>query len=204
MEIEVKFYISKDDLNCIRSNIKILGGVYVSNKFETNIIFEDMHNTLVPKNAVLRLRHGGKNTLTYKEPSGRGKTSQKFKVSREIEVEVNDFDKTMLILNKLGFKKFMKYERIRESFRFGKSTILIDQTPFGFFLEIEGGKKDILAIVKNLQLDWKKRIKESYIRIFADLIRKGNISFDDLTFENVENLDLRQLRFDKFIERYWQ
>lgn len=204
MEVEIKFYVSDTDVDRVRTDIKLLGAQHIHKEFETNIIFENGERRLRRNDAILRLRHDAKSTLTYKEASAEGETSQKFKIRREIEVEVSDFHKTNAILKKLGFHEIMRYERKRETFHFGTSKILIDTMPFGFFLEIEGTRKGIQAIAGKLQLDWEKRIRESYVRIFDDLRRQANLPFKDLTFKNFENINLKQLAFDKFIGSYWK
>lgn len=204
MEVEIKFFVDDADLERVRTDIKLLNARYIGKEFETNIIFENAEKTLRSNSIILRLRRNAKSTLTYKEPSVLDETSQKFKVKQEIEVEVNDFHKTRTILEKLGFHELLKYERKRETFHVGTLKILIDEMPFGFLLEIEGTGKDIQAIAEKLQLDWNRRIRESYVKIFEDLCRQANLPFKDLTFENFRKINLKGLGFERFIESYWE
>jgi len=203
-EIEIKFYVTNADLPRIRKDIGRMGARYTGKDFETNILFETKEKTLSSRNAILRLRQGSKNTLCYKEPLHLGKVSQQFKVKEEIELGVDDFQKARAILKKLGFHELMTYERKRETFHFGESKILIDEMPFGFFLEIEGSGEDIRSIVDKLGLDWRKRIRKSYLEIFEDLRQRVDLSFRDLTFKNFGKIDMKGLDFDNFISSYWE
>jgi adenylate cyclase class 2 len=91
--------------------------------------------------------------LTYKE---RLSSSSSIKHQREDETEVDDPDALNNILAALGFTPTMVYEKRRETWVLGKAEIVIDELPFGLFMEIEGKEPDIRAVetklgVKNLK-----------------------------------------------------
>ncbi len=62
--------------------------------------------------------------------------------------------------------------------------------PYGTFLEIEGRENDIRHYADRLNLKWQQRIILNYIEIFDILIKKQQLPFHDLTFENFESGDL--------------
>ncbi len=203
MEIEIKFYVPWANLEDIRSSVKLLHAQYASEVFETNFVFENADETLRRSEVILRLRRDKRSTLTYKEPPLSDEATEEFKARNEIEVEVDDFDKTLAILGKLGFHPVLTYEKKRETYQLPHLTIQLDHLPFGWFLELEGPGTAIQAVAKELQLNWNERIRESYVRIFEDLHQRTQLPFRDLTFKNFRSIDNSALQFDVFVQRYW-
>ena len=56
----------------------------------------------------------------------------------EIEVVVADADAAQPVLEALGYRKVFRYQKYREAFRWRDAEIVVDETPIGTFLEIEG------------------------------------------------------------------
>lgn len=186
LEIEIKYYLEKPEQ--IRDRIMAMGAQALGRCFETNIRFEDETHQLVKKRSLLRLRRDRKTTLTYKaEPA---ETDPEFKVFREYEVEVDDFQMMCRLLESLGFHKEQIYEKWRETFRIGDSTLCIDEMPFGSFLEIEGNRPDIRNLVRHLGFKWEKRILWNYLALFEAIRGKCHLQFIDVTFENFKDIHL--------------
>jgi adenylate cyclase class 2 len=100
--------------------------------------------------SVLRLRRTGTRAiLTYKE---RFATRSDIKHQREDETRVDDPDAMELILEALGFTAGLLYEKHRETWVLGKTEIVIDELPFGLFMEIEGAAQDIRRIESELAI----------------------------------------------------
>ncbi len=190
IEIEVKFYLPEVDST--RQRLLALGCIPYGKVFEKNIRFEDKERSLKEKGALLRLRKDKTVTLTFKSlPLNR---DQDFKVHRELEVQVDNFGVCRAILESLGFHPEQRYEKWRETFSLESTKVLIDTMPYGVFLEIEGGKSDIRNVADQLKLNWKERILLNYLEIF-DIIRgKENLVFNDITFDNFEqvSVDIRR------------
>ena len=185
-EIEVKFHLS--DESTIRDRLLALGAGSNGRAFETNIRFEDDGRSLIRRRSLLRLRKDRKTTLTFK--SSPPEKNPDFKVFHELEVEVNDFDTMVEILGKLGYHREQVYEKWRETFRLEHTLFCIDTMPYGSFLEIEGEKGKIRRFADLLQLDWRCRILENYLRIFELLKDRLGLPFSDLTFRNFSGLKL--------------
>lgn len=183
-EIEVKFHVS--DPAGLRQRLLELGASSAGRVFEKNIRFENTGDDLLAQKALLRLRHDGKNTLTYKQalPSG----GNQFKVFREIETGVSDFDATRRILEMLGYYPRQIYEKYRETLHIKKTVVCLDTMPYGDFLEIEGEKTGIRDLSERLGLDWRMRILATYLEMFAHLKKRADLAFDDLTFDNFQAL----------------
>lgn len=194
IEIEVKFYL--DDIEPIRDQLINLGAVSKGRFFESNIRFENADNGLIKKQSLLRLRKDAKTTLTYK--SKPPINNNQFKVHYEVEVEVSNFEKMKSILETLGFHPEQTYEKWRETFVINKTTVCIDQMPFGDFLEIEGDMNDIKDLANVMALDWKKRILLNYLELFDIIKQKMHLSFIDVRFENFKNISID---FSKYLSQ---
>jgi adenylate cyclase class 2 len=181
LEIEVKFYLF--DADRTREDILALGAAPMGRTFETNTCFEDKEKTFKARDILLRLRKDDKARLTFKSPPRTG--DSEFKVYRELEVIVDDFENCHALLEALGFSPARRYEKWRETFLYGDTKLLVDTTPVGVFLEIEGDKANIRALAGRLNLKWNHRILLNYLAIFEIVCKGAGLPFGDMTFENV-------------------
>jgi adenylate cyclase class 2 len=100
---------------------------------------------------VLRLRRvGGRALFTFKE---RDSSPSAVKHQREEETEVSDADVLASILEALGYRAALVYEKRRATWRLSGAEVVIDELPFGLFLEIEGEEPAILEAEKLLNLE---------------------------------------------------
>lgn len=185
IETEVKFFIT--DLAMLREKLISLGALSGGNIFETNIRFEDKDKNFIKNKSLLRLRKDSKTTLTFKSPAP--DADSRFKMLRELEVEVSDFSTAIRILESLGFIQEQIYEKWREKLVLGNTYFCIDKMPYGDFLEIEGNKGEIIEYASLLGLDWEERILFNYLELFDILKKSLDISFSDVTFENFKNVE---------------
>jgi adenylate cyclase class 2 len=196
LETEVKFYLP--NIDSVRTRLIELGAVFKHRTFETNIRFEDPEKSLIKNKSLLRLRKDKKITLTFKsEPPLK---EDQFKILKEFEVEVSDFDTMEHILKSLGFKEEQVYEKWREIYVFGDTHLCLDTMPYGDFLEIEGTKESIQQLALKIGLLWEKRILLNYLAIFDIIKRQLNLSFYDVTFGNFNNVRFDMAQYLKLIE----
>jgi adenylate cyclase class 2 len=186
METELKFYFT--DLPLIRQRIIDLGAQSRGRFFENNVRFEDPHQTLRKKKSLLRLRRDQKVKLTHK--STPSEENNQFKIMKELEVEVSDFDTMHLILEALGFHHEQVYEKWRETLVLDQTQFCLDSMPYGNFLEIEGQKQNIKTFAAQLGLQWDQRILLNYLHIFEILQNKLNLNFSDVTFDNFKYVEV--------------
>lgn len=183
-ETEVKLYVP--DLHAAATQLAAAGATLaVPRVFERNVRYEDRDNTLSSRDVVLRLRQDNRVRLTYKE----GGTAQDGIVSRlEAEVEVSDFEKMQFILSRLGFAPAMIYEKYRTTYHLGDTEIVLDEMPFGNFVEIEGEHQAIEAVITTLGWGANTRIPASYVRLFGFLRTRMGLTFNDMTFDNFKGI----------------
>jgi len=184
-EIEVKFFIPNP--SDMRNRILALGAETKGRFFETNIRYEDAQNSFIQKESILRLRKDQKTTLTYKSKAP--VPNRDFKILRELEVEVSNFQTMQNILEALGFHEEQIYEKWRETLILNSLVFCIDTMPFGIFIEIEGNGAEIIDSAKRLDLIWEQRILANYLSIFEKIKTKFDLSFSNITFQNFRHLD---------------
>ncbi|MGQ4809728.1 hypothetical protein NKDENANG_03153 [Candidatus Entotheonellaceae bacterium PAL068K] len=186
-EIEVKFIL--EDIAAMRPRIVAMGARLTTPRtYESNVTFDTPDQHLKRHNRLLRLRCDQRHVLTYKEPAATA--APDFKVRREYEVEVSDFAHMHTILESLGFTPAMRYEKYRETFTYQHAEVLLDETPLGAFLEIEGSQDTIRTIATQLGLDFASRLTASYGGIFEAVCAAYKLSITDMTFANFRTLEI--------------
>lgn len=146
LEIEKKYRLTRQLRDALSRRLKQIGAVQRGEEFEENTLYSG--GDLKLARTVLRLRRVGKHAmLTYKERYPRTST---IKYQREEETRIADPATMNRILEALGFKPSLVYEKRRQTWRLGKAEIVLDELPFGLFMEIEGSEDDIKAIEKKI------------------------------------------------------
>lgn len=162
-EIEVKFRVAS--LDETRRRLGDLGAELIGRSHEANLCFDDEAGRLRAAGELLRLRRDRRATLTYKSPPAEsaGERDARFKVRREIEVEVGSFEEARALLEALGYRVAAHYEKERETWRYGGATILLDSLSFGSFVELEGEPAAIERVARSLGFDLAEGITVSYL-----------------------------------------
>ena len=188
LEVEVKFLVA--NLEVFRERLLAAGGTLAKARiFERNVRFDTPDNDLLKKGQLLRLRQDSGVRVTFKGEVPQALQSEA-KVREELEVSVNDFETTALIFERLGFAPMQVYEKYRETFVLGAVEVVLDEMPYGDFVELEGEEAEIKTTATNLGLAWDKRINNNYLGLMADLKRFHQLDFDDLTFANFEGREI--------------
>ena len=186
-ETEAKFYVR--DLNRIRLRLEELDARLIQQRvLETNIRFDLPGARLRAEGRVLRLRHDTRTKFTYKSAS----TNEQGVLSREeIEFEVADFEKAKRFLEALGYQKLVYYEKHRTTYELNDTLIMLDELPYGNFVEIEGEKvESIRALASQINLRWDCAIGASYNSLFERARKSLDLSFQDLTFADFGELKI--------------
>ena len=154
IETEKKFRLDPKQFAKLPNRLKNIGAEYAGEVFEENYLHRG--GVLSNRDAVLRLRKAGeKTTLTFKESI---RSVRDVKHKTEHETEVSDVNEMEEIIRKLGYRLSVVYEKRRRTWHLGNVEIVLDELPFGLYMEIEGTTRSIGSAEKKLGI--KKLIPE--------------------------------------------
>jgi adenylate cyclase class 2 len=186
LETEVKIYLT--DLATIQARLHALGATQSKPRlFERNIRYENVEESLTSNAIVLRLRQDDRVRLTYKEPYT-GVQSAGSITRVELETEIGNFEAMHAILQKLGYHPHVNYEKYRTTYQHEGAEIVLDEMPYGHFMEIEGTPQIIEHLVVQLELGDYPRLIHSYMDLFERIKQRLGLSIHDLTFTNFEGI----------------
>ena len=182
-ETEIKLHVK--DLGKLATRLEALGATLTSPRtYETNLRFDTPAGTLSAQEQVLRLRQDAQSRLTYKGPT---LSVDGVAQRNEIELTVSDFDATRLLIEALGYQQVASYEKYRTTYQLGDLHIMLDEMPYGDFIEIEGNDTHrILGLVERLSLNVGKAVKMSYLEIFRQLCDATELDASQLKFDAVQ------------------
>jgi len=148
IEIEKKYRLSRKRQMAIAKKLADLGATPAYEHFEENYLHKG--GILDEGDAVLRLRKTEqKTTLTYK---AKRRYEGDFKYQTEFETVVSDVEATESIIECLGYTLSILYEKHREAWHFGPVEVVLDELPFGYYMEIEGDMDDITEAEELLEI----------------------------------------------------
>jgi len=139
------------------------GGFRISRRrvFEQNALFDTAAGDLRRSRTALRIRkRGSRVILTFKGPPQPGRHKER----EELEMELSDGGTFQQILARLGYTPMFRYEKYRTEYRRGNSTgrAMLDETPLGVFLELEGPPGWIDRTARALGFSESDYITDSY------------------------------------------
>ncbi len=186
-ETEAKFYLK--DVKKFQTRLQTLKARLIQTRvLERNTRFDLPGASLRDEGRVLRLRQDTETRLTYKGPSQvvDGTLSRV-----EVEFTVGDYEKARQFLEGLGFGKLVYYEKYRTVYELAETHVMLDELPYGNFVEIEGeNPAQIHTAAEMLSLDWGAAIGTSYHVLFDRLRESMNLSLEDLSFGNFAGIDV--------------
>ena len=160
-EIEKKYRVTEAEAGRLRAALGELGARGEGEVFEVNTLYSG--NGLDTSRCALRLRREGRRArLTFKERGESDSSPSPVKLRREEETGVGDADAAAAILEALGYRPALVYEKRRDTWRLGGAEVVIDELPFGWFVEIEGAEIDILDAERRLELTNAEAVHETY------------------------------------------
>lgn len=186
-EIEVKFLLP--ELEEIETRLIAMGFACTQARtLEVNERFDLPTGDLQARRETLRLRQDGNVHLTYKSS---GSVEDGVSCRQEFELIVSDYAAMRRILEALGYRVFMRYEKFRCNYTLDDLTISLDEMPFGLFVELEGpSPAKLKELARKLGLDWEARINTSYLDLFETLKDRKGWQMRDLSFDTFRNLSV--------------
>lgn len=179
-ETEVKIEIA--DAQAAASRLVAAGARESSpRELEDNVLLDLDDGRLARAGKLLRVRRiGSKSLLTVKSPPERAST--RYKIRREAEVEVADARKLLQALEDAGFRPSWRYQKWRRSFSFEGTTVVVDELPWGAYLEIEGDPDAIDRAAGALGYGPEQYETASYREIHERRCRAAGLPVGDLLF----------------------
>ena len=165
-----------------------------SRVFERNLVLDNAQGNLKRKGLLLRLRTTGKGgkpveaLCTFKGPARETRTHHKIRI--ELEFMASDSDECLAVFAGIGFHPSFRYDKFRTKFsRRGRGAgkqghIVLDETPIGVFLELEGPGAWIDRTAKNLGFSQDDYITMSYARLWEKWREEHSIPAGDMVFDS--------------------
>lgn len=178
MNIEFECTILDVDSQDFISKLNTLGAKNKGEYFQRRYVYDF---NPVNKNKWIRLRTNGiKTTICIKESVDRNKIGG----TKELEVEVGDFDTTNKILESLGYHHRNYQENMRRSFELNGVSITIDSWPLiPDYVEIEGSSEDeVLNTLSQLGISEKDTTTLDVESIYKDIYGIDLLAIKELRF----------------------
>ncbi len=185
IEIEKKYRLSLKDRRGIEKHLRALGSQPKPLEHEENTIYRG--GNLGFGLRALRLRRvNGEAILTFKE---RIASRSPIKHQKENETRVESAKATDAILRGIGFTPALVYEKRRTRWDVGKAKVVIDELPYGLFMEIEAPVKEIRRVEKLIAAERLPVVFETYPAMTAKIGKKNRKGIIEARFA----LDVRSL-----------
>jgi adenylate cyclase class 2 len=163
IEIEKKYRITEAEREEIIASLEEFGAVFEGERFEENILFGN--DEMLAKKSVLRLRRTDEGSyITFKQ---RIESVSEAKQQIEFESRVDDADAVRSIVESIGLTAVIVYEKRRKIYKFRSVELVIDELPFGLFMEIEGSLTAIAEAEMLLGIEDMEVEHETYPRLTA-------------------------------------
>ena len=165
IETEKKYRLDAESKIAVLRALEETGAEHVGLDFEENVIYSS--ESLRQNGGVIRLRHvGGRTLLTYKRRV-QGRSDVKEQI--EHETEVADADPIRAILKELDIRPALVYEKYRDTWKLRSVEVVLDELPFGSFMEIEGNLTGIKEAEIVLGIEDLETVHDTYPTMTAKL-----------------------------------
>jgi adenylate cyclase class 2 len=181
-EIEIKFRVA--NVRALARKLRATGfRLDTRRTHEMNTLYDLPGEMLRKRKELLRLRNYGSDwKLTHKS----GGKVKRHSSRLELETSVGDGKNMDAILRALGYAPSFRYEKFRAEWSDGKGQVVVDQTPIGNFCEIEGPRRWIDAIAKELGVGADEYITKNYATLFSDWKQETGSVAKEMTFKAVK------------------
>jgi adenylate cyclase, class 2 len=191
IETEIKFAV--DDPVDFGSRLSGAGfRLETPREFESNVLYDTPERSMRGRTEILRLRHyGEKWIVTHKRIPDVGPGEDRHKHRVETQTEVSDGEAIAEIFRSLGLVAAFRYEKWRSEWTDGEGHCVVDETPIGNYVELEGTPQWIDQTAARLGVDSSQYMTLSYGRLFDQWREQHKSSVQDLTFAAVTGTDPR-------------
>lgn len=184
-ETEIKLELKISELKAITEKIEEIFAAKKSRSFR-QVTHQFFFNDWTTQNVFPRIRNeeDGRITLTVKVKS---ESKSDFFERLELETEVTNSEEVIRMMPHFGFPKKISWEKRRSLFKMDRVKnpaicFYLDETPIGWFLEMEGNEAEIERAIAMLGLQKSKRIAKSYLGLWEDYKKKFSIENSEEMF----------------------
>jgi adenylate cyclase class 2 len=161
LEREVKIRVPSHEPLLPRLNQ--MGAMHAGQEQEINRILDTAAGMLVQRRQILRVRTTPAGMLTWKAPApATDESGHKTRHELEVHIAEAEVDTLLQVLEQLGFREVLRYEKQRDHWRWRGVQIELDRLVFGRFVEIEGEAAAIDEALRLLDLQQAPRESRSY------------------------------------------
>ncbi|HYR42089.1 MAG TPA: class IV adenylate cyclase [Terriglobia bacterium] len=184
VEIEIKLRLP-GKLGKIRRRLRELGFHIAGHRaLESNTLFDNSKRTLRKHGKLIRVRVTNRGRLlTYKGPS----QASKYKKRPELEIDLPETARVETMFEHMGYHPVFRYEKFRTEYSKGAGNggkVLLDETPIGNFVEIEGSPRWIDRTARQLGFSSDDYITRSYGYLYLAYCREKRMPPKDMLFKN--------------------
>lgn len=187
MAVEIEAKMKVDSFDAIRAKLAEIGAVRQGEAMETNVFFDTDDRSLLAADKGLRLRTTqplpsgpAKHTITFKGPRQHGP----LKSRDETELGATDAKDAIALLEVLGFRKILSFEKKRQTWKLADCLVELDELPhLGLYVEVEGPKEEsVMKVRDSLQLSSRPIIKASYVALLMTYLQENGQSKRSVKF----------------------
>lgn len=163
--------------------------------FEQNLVLDDPRGSLKARGLLLRVRTTGKRDAgqsplcTFKGPAKETRTHHKQREEREFSA--GSAEECLAVFAGLGFHPAFRYEKYRSVYarrakrgdRRPQGVVVLDETPIGVFMELEGPAAWIDRTAKELGFSPDDYITLSYARLWERWREAHQLPSGDMVFK---------------------
>ena len=201
LELEIKLRVGgpgdlQERLDRTAAQLREIGAALVHpRELEDNLAFDFPDRSVVQRGCLLRVRVVPRGALlTWKGPVRplAGGEAQGLKAREESEVMLPSSESRALleILKGLGMEPVFRYQKYRATWDWNGLHVMIDETPIGLFLELEGKRTSIDEGARALGYSTPDFITSSYRDLYlqhVDQARQGSctpLPVDRMVFDS--------------------
>ena len=167
IEIEKKYRLPATRRGDVIKALKEMGGVFERDETEENTIY---HGDVFEGGGMVRIRRTDQRSLlTFKR---RTESGSDVKQQIEYETEISDAEAADKIVRELGLTPKVIYEKRRSTWKLRQVEVVIDELPFGTFMEIEGSRTAIREAEMLLEIEDLETEHETYPLLTSRFGRK--------------------------------
>jgi adenylate cyclase class 2 len=169
--IELEIKVPCSDLEALEQRLLQLGAKHVDGLDQEDVYYSHPVRDFGSTDEALRLRReNDRSRITYKGP----KLDADTKMREEIELDVEDLSRMSAVLERLGFKRFLRVAKHRRVLRLQDVQFCLDRVEgLGDYVELEyegqdlvAGKEKLMELKRQLGLEGNER--RSYLELLLE------------------------------------